>query len=356
MSAFIAYVVDSFYDMSIVLTLNQSIKVTWGLGYLMKMQPDEIEVYTKEVAAQLGESAETPVQQIARMLEQVGRDFVAELLAEVEKIEADGGLMTDDGSRRRTKGGVFFYLAKGKLPPDARQVVFPNFGQRGTVVEWDERFEHVQKLIEADHHGEMRYVSITLHGRPGDVIVEDNSVITTIAHEHLQTPLPRGVPHPPAEPTYYTVYMAAKQWEEVAETLQKYKADRMIVEGTCFLDQETNSISVHALRVTTKRLEKQVRRAQEPQSNNQKKKKPGKAAKSAETDARQSANDSEKAPDTPPTSADKLHTLQQAAATLRAKIADMEAKGQPGVNMTKRLLQNTEKQIQALEKQAANQT
>jgi hypothetical protein len=279
---------------------------------------------------------------------------VQELLAEVEKIEADGGLMTEDGTRRRTKGGVFFYLAKGKMPAEARQIVFPNFGQRGKSVEWEERQEYVQQLADADQHGEMRYVTLTLHGRPGKVIVEDNSVITTIAHEHRQTPLPRGVPHPPPSPTYYTVYMASKQWEEVEETLKKYKADRLIVEGTCFLDQETGTISVHAMRVTTKRLEKKNRKdvdngAAEKQTKTQ----PAQA--SAESKSQPSAKSAADPADAPQSSADKLETLKQAAATLRAKIADMESKGQPGVNMTKRLLQNTEKQIQALEKQVASQ-
>ncbi len=321
----------------------------------MNMQPEQLEAQTKEIAAALNETAETPVQQISQILEHMGADFVQELLAEVEKIEADGGLLTDDGSRRRTKGGVFFYLAKGKMPADARQQVFPNFGQRGKVVEWDERQEYVQKLIDADNHGEMRYVTITLHGRPGEVVVEDNSVITTIAHEHRQTPLPRGVPHPPDAPTYYTVYMAAKQWETVEHTLKKYKADRLIVEGTCFLDQETGSISVHAMRVTTKRLEKINRQAEgddkSPKAENHK---PGTGDAKPAAKKEAVAGNPEPA-SAPQASSDKLETLKQAAATLRAKIADMEAKGQPGVNMTKRLLQNTEKQIQALEKQVANQ-
>lgn len=328
----------------------------WGTNTLMNTKPEELHVQVKEIAALLNESAEIPVQQITQILEHMGPEFVQELLSEVEKIEADGGLMTDDGSRRRTKGGVFFYLAKGKMPAEARQTVFPNFGQRGKFIEWEERMEYVQQLIEADKHGEMRYVSLTLHGRPGQVIVEDNTVITTIAHEHRRTPLARGIPHPPEAPTYYTVYMASKQWEAVEETLRKYKADRLIVEGTCFLDQETGSISVHALRVTTKRLEKMARQSEEDseaaaQSSN---------AAAAQKKSRSNMGKEKKAPveaavNEAPTGASKLETLQQAAATLRAKIADMEAKGQPGVNMTKRLLQNTEKQIQALEKQVANQ-
>ena len=47
----------------------------------------------------------------------------------------------------------------------------------------------------------------------------------------------------------------------------------------------------------------------------------------------------------------KLSQLQEAANTLRSRITDMESKGQPGVAMTRKLLQNTEKQIEALQSQ-----
>ena len=50
------------------------------------------------------------------------------------------------------------------------------------------------------------------------------------------------------------------------------------------------------------------------------------------------------------TASSKLEKLYSAAETLRERIADMEAKGKGGVAMTKKLLKNTEKQIEALEK------
>ena len=47
--------------------------------------------------------------------------FVAEALA----IEAQGGLMLPDGSRRRTLGGVFFHLLRKGVTPAERRVIFP---------------------------------------------------------------------------------------------------------------------------------------------------------------------------------------------------------------------------------------
>ena len=46
---------------------------------------------------------------------------------------------------------------------------------------------------------------------------------------------------------------------------------------------------------------------------------------------------------------DELKKLQTAAETLRQRLAEMEARGQKGIKMTKTLLKNTEKQIKALQ-------
>jgi hypothetical protein len=42
--------------------------------------------------------------------------------------------------------------------------------------------------------------------------------------------------------------------------------------------------------------------------------------------------------------------LEAAAQTLRERLAEMEAKGQKGIAMTRTLLNNTEKQIAALQR------
>ena len=66
----------------------------------------EIKDYAKEVAEALGETDEQPISQIEMLIERLGRDFVQQHLEETQKIEADGGLKTDDNKRRRTMGGV----------------------------------------------------------------------------------------------------------------------------------------------------------------------------------------------------------------------------------------------------------
>jgi Phosphorylated adapter RNA export protein, RNA-binding domain len=313
----------------------------------MTMEKSELKEFAQEAAKKLGETEEKPIAQIELLIELIGREFVEEKLNETMSIEEKGGMKTEDGKRRRTAGGVFFYLAKGKMDAEIRQQIFPNFGQgeKRRVVQWDERREFIDPLLEKDEHGEMRYVTITLRGRPAEIVIEGDSVMTVIEHRHKQTPMPRGVPHPPDSGTCYTVYMARKQWEDVAESIETYKSDRLIIEGSLFFDKETETLAVFAMKVTSRRTEKMARKeAEAPQSQKQE------SDDKTKTSVKQSA--SVTLPEGIPSDvAAKMRQLYNAAETLRERIANMEAKGQAGVSMTKKLLHNTEKQIEVLEKQ-----
>lgn len=48
---------------------------------------------------------------------ELGHGGARQLVREVEAVEAAGGMTTKDGSRRRTRGGVFFVLAYEQLGP-----------------------------------------------------------------------------------------------------------------------------------------------------------------------------------------------------------------------------------------------
>jgi PHAX RNA-binding domain len=76
------------------------------------------------IAKALGESDEGPVAQIKAVVDNLGDQACLTLLAETEKIEKAGGLMRGDGSGRRSPGGVFFFLARQRLPRDVRAAIF----------------------------------------------------------------------------------------------------------------------------------------------------------------------------------------------------------------------------------------
>lgn len=72
----------------------------------------------------LKESDELPRKQIAEIVEVLGPEVSLELLAETRRVQDEGGIAVRDGTRRRTDGGVFFSLAKGKLPKTDRNRIF----------------------------------------------------------------------------------------------------------------------------------------------------------------------------------------------------------------------------------------
>ncbi|HET7542546.1 MAG TPA: phosphorylated adapter RNA export RNA-binding domain-containing protein [Polyangiaceae bacterium] len=76
------------------------------------------------IAKALGESDEGPLAQIKAVVDNLGDQACLTLLAETEKIEKAGGLMRGDGSGRRSPGGVFFFLARQRLPRDIRAAIF----------------------------------------------------------------------------------------------------------------------------------------------------------------------------------------------------------------------------------------
>ena len=59
-----------------------------------------------------------------KVLEQKGRVFIIDLVAQVEEVEKSGGQFVADGSRRRTKGGVFLNLLKSQCTKEQWDTIF----------------------------------------------------------------------------------------------------------------------------------------------------------------------------------------------------------------------------------------
>ncbi|HVW24213.1 MAG TPA: phosphorylated adapter RNA export RNA-binding domain-containing protein [Polyangiaceae bacterium] len=72
----------------------------------------------------LKETDELPRKQIAEIVEVLGPDVALSLLDETKRVQNQGGIEVRDGTRRRTDGGVFFSLAKGRLPKSDRNRIF----------------------------------------------------------------------------------------------------------------------------------------------------------------------------------------------------------------------------------------
>ncbi len=82
--------------------------------------PPTIGNITDEIAAQLGETEPTARKTIKRAVRILGPARVQALLKRTLETERTGGLLLPDGSRRRTPGGVFFYLIRMSVEPKER--------------------------------------------------------------------------------------------------------------------------------------------------------------------------------------------------------------------------------------------
>ena len=88
-----------------------------------KLSEDQWQI-AKGIAKQLDETEKTPRSQIARIIRYCGVEFAEQLLQEALAVEANGGMLTASGERRRTPGGVFFQLAREKMAKEQRRQVF----------------------------------------------------------------------------------------------------------------------------------------------------------------------------------------------------------------------------------------
>lgn len=79
----------------------------------------------QQIATTLGETESVPLLHIRRIVETLGAERALQLLDQAVTLEAHGGLMLADGSRRRTPGGVFFRLVREQTTPAERSRIWP---------------------------------------------------------------------------------------------------------------------------------------------------------------------------------------------------------------------------------------
>jgi hypothetical protein len=255
----------------------------------MSMPYEEIAAAAEDIANQLEENHPPARLQIRRVVEQVGVEAAYEFLRQTLEVEAQGGLFTNDKQRRRTPGGTFFYIVRGKVSPEIRRILWP-WNRKKTRPEdgdapppeearasgrpsrqpppktpakrqphtfpWEERERLVAPTLA--EKGVATTVKITLVGRPGKVIERPDAVILTMTGPKPPA-LPKGLPVlPETAVTVYLVYVARKQWNKVAPSLQNPE-DKLIIEGYPFMDAKLSVIGVLAQNANTVMLQRALR-------------------------------------------------------------------------------------------------
>jgi hypothetical protein len=67
----------------------------------------------KTIAAKLGEVEREPLKKLKAVVKILGPEQALALCEKALDIDRGEGMLTQDGTRRRTPGGVFFYLVRG---------------------------------------------------------------------------------------------------------------------------------------------------------------------------------------------------------------------------------------------------
>ena len=188
---------------------------------MTNQSPNSFEETAANIAQQLGETDPIPREQIRRILERLGAEAALTLLRETLEIEAQGGMLLPDRSRRRTPGGVFFHIVHSRASKEDRlylascSTISASIARRAPVappLAWEDRLAVLEEVLK--QKGIATTVKITLIGRPGKVVERGDSVI--IGMQSTKVPaLPKGLPTPPSAPTNYVVFIARKQWARV---------------------------------------------------------------------------------------------------------------------------------------------
>src|SRR5258708_11657509 len=295
---------------------------------------DSPQALADQIAQMLGEFDPSPLQQIRLIVEHFGPDFAQALLAEVEEVEANGGMTTSNGKRRRTPGGVYLYLARHRAATrDQRQIFKIKVPGRMRRLQaeaaaegssepgftWADRLTVMGDLLE--ERGEATNAKLTVIGRPGKIERRQDLIITTMSHTpKLPASLPKGVPQPPKEATVYTVFIAAKQWNKIADAIAN-PDDVLIVEGLCAFDPDVQGIALFAQSVTTRSVQRAKGEAQKAEQS-QAAPAPTKAAQAAQTPV--SVSKPYDGPP-PPEAIKRVGELRRAELDTRQRLAEIKA-------------------------------
>ncbi len=108
---------------------GRALAISWWDADLSKELMGKQRKTMEEIAAALGETQKIPLRQLEMLVRLCGTSFAQALLKDAQDVEAAGGMMTKDGARRRTLGGVFFELVKPRISAPVRYLVITRKGK-----------------------------------------------------------------------------------------------------------------------------------------------------------------------------------------------------------------------------------
>jgi hypothetical protein len=316
---------------------------------------------SRQIIKTLGEKQAKPIAQVHNIVRLCGHPFAEIMLETAIAIEDDGGMMTQDGKRSRTLGGIFFFLVRGALPDDLRHIIFPDRRAIKPTLEappiiWQDRKTHFVSVLDKPK-GKVEKVNISIEGRPQTIEVKQGLVLATLeAHIEVFQTFPRGMPDVPADPTTFFVYVGEAQWDKnVADKLDEDEGASIVVDGAPSYDAEMGGIAIFARSVKVRsgavnRKTEEIREQRRKNAEEAKKQ----AQKHTSSQPLPKQGDIPSVEEYAPEIAKKLRPLYGARLLFRKRIADIQAlpeEKQRGLKAQQMGLARVEKQIEALEMQ-----
>jgi hypothetical protein len=194
---------------------------------------------SRTLVSTLADTLQEPnIDLLRRVVRVLGETRAQAVLEETLRIEAAGGLLTADQSRRRTPGGVFFHVVKSTTPRKLRMRLFPPTETGAPpACTWDDVQEAIQALV-GTTPGEAHTVKLTLIGRPTATQTRGQAVIFQLTGKPPAT-VARGLPPlPPQPPLVWTVMVALRQWNRVKDSLAAHPDDTLVIEGYPVVDHD----------------------------------------------------------------------------------------------------------------------
>lgn len=188
--------------------------------------------FAQKLAVILGETEEKPIIQLARAVDYLGPEKAQAYTDEAVALAAGEGILTKDGSRKRSPGGTFFALVRQRLenPKKDWRKIKPVMKQK--VAQAGSLAEEMPELIEMTGRlkaGQLASTKTIIIGRPDTIQKQAQFVAFTVKDQHPPA-LPKGLPIFQGK-TKYLVLAATKQWEKVEKKITDDKEDQLYIEG-----------------------------------------------------------------------------------------------------------------------------
>ena len=234
-------------------------------------QPQDTQALIRHLGSRLQETKREPLALLARIVHSLGPERATALAEQALTLYAGEGMLTVQGDRKRTAGGIFFYLAKLQASPkqqqriqfwlgsDRRRPRKPMNARPGSPAQPKAQApreaskqtrtpslaEVVAQARTEQGAGTLSTTSIKLIGRPGQVQTEGALTFLVLTAQHVPA-LPKQIPARESG-TKYLVIIGNKQWQRISGELEANAEARFVIEGYPTVQAGFPGIAVAAL-------------------------------------------------------------------------------------------------------------